>query len=75
MNVKELDGNRLMLIRNPHGNKGAEWTGDWSDKSSKWTERLKKLANFVDADDGMFWMSIEDYLYKFEDIYLCRVFD
>ena len=26
---------RLLQIRNPHGH--GEWTGDWSDQSSKWT--------------------------------------
>jgi hypothetical protein len=25
----------ILKIRNPHGS--GEWTGDWSDKSSKWT--------------------------------------
>ena len=30
---------RLIQIRNPWGFK--EWTGDWSDKSDKWTPELK----------------------------------
>jgi len=30
---------RLLQIRNPWGFK--EWSGDWSDKSDKWTPELK----------------------------------
>ncbi len=30
---------RLIQIRNPWGFK--EWTGDWSDKSDKWTPELR----------------------------------
>jgi hypothetical protein len=29
-----------------------EWTGDFSDKSDKWTNRLKGLVSYKDADDG-----------------------
>jgi calpain-15 len=34
-------GTRLLEIRNPWGEGGMEWTGDWSDKSPLWTEELK----------------------------------
>jgi hypothetical protein len=40
LDIKNLDGNKLLQLRNPHGNRGAEWTGDWSDNSFKWTTRL-----------------------------------
>jgi hypothetical protein len=36
-----------------------EWTGDWADKSSKWTPELKKRLGWSDKDDGIFWMPIE----------------
>mgnify|MGYP001012017519 CR=1 FL=1 len=42
--VANLDGYRLIKLRNPHGSEGAEWTGDWSDKSEKWTQRLLELV-------------------------------
>lgn len=34
-------GIRLLEIRNPWGEGGMEWTGDWSDRSPLWTEALK----------------------------------
>lgn len=39
VSLYEHNGLRLLKIRNPWGDQ--EWTGDWSDKSSKWTPELK----------------------------------
>jgi calpain-15 len=33
-------GDRLVEIRNPWGQGGMEWSGDWSDKSPLWTPAL-----------------------------------
>ncbi|XP_056101502.1 calpain-1 catalytic subunit-like [Rhinichthys klamathensis goyatoka] len=62
---------QLVRVLNPWG-KG-EWTGDWSDKSSLWDKvsekeqtRCRSLAN-----DGEFWMSMEDFTKNFEDIDIC----
>ena len=46
---------KLVKLRNPWG-KG-EWSGDWSDGCYKWTPQLKKQLNFVNQDDGSFFMS------------------
>lgn len=45
---------KLIRLRNPCGS--GEWTGDWSDKSQMWTDKLKKEVNFTDADDGLFFI-------------------
>ena len=34
-------GVNLVEMRNPWGQGGMEWNGDWSDKSPLWTETLK----------------------------------
>ena len=68
---KEIDGNRLMQLRNPWAK--FEWKGRWSDGSSDWTPRLKKMVNYVDKDDGCFWMAFEDFSKNFRNIYTCRL--
>jgi hypothetical protein len=71
----EVDGQRLLKLRNPPGDHG-EWQGDWSDNSPLWTARLRaKLGVVDDADDGTFWMSVDDFVFAFRSLYLCRWFD
>jgi hypothetical protein len=44
LNVKTISANgkevKLVQVRNPYGK--MEWTGDWSDTSSQWTEDTKR---------------------------------
>ena len=60
---------KLIQIRNPWGKK--EWQGDWSDKSSKWTESTKQQVDHQDKDDGCFWISFKDYLKFFYITTIC----
>ncbi|KAG7351855.1 calpain family cysteine protease [Nitzschia inconspicua] len=66
----EYDGKvRLLRIRNPHGQ--GEWKGDFSDKSSKWTDLM--LASGVSlprtmANDGTFWIDYDNFLLGFANI-------
>jgi len=60
---------RLVKLRNPHG--ATEWTGDWSDNSDKWTDEMKAQLNCEIKDDGIFYMSFEDFLVKFGNTSLC----
>jgi len=53
------DGTRLVRIRNPWGEEG--FHGDWSDASAKWTSILKNEVDYVNDNDGMYYISIEDY--------------
>lgn len=71
----EVDGTKLMMIRNPWGN--GEWTGDWSDDSELWTIRMQNLAGYTnfDKEDGIFWMDYEDFLDEFSEIYVCRTYN
>jgi len=60
-------------LRNPWGT--FEWTGDWSDKSTKWTPELKKQLNFVAADDGIFWMPVEDFCKFYAEVSVNHLYD
>lgn len=56
-----INGNtRLFKIRNPWSS--GEWTGKWSDKDNKnWTPELRKKYNVNIADDGVFYMELDDF--------------
>jgi hypothetical protein len=72
--VKEAFGNKLLNIRNPWGE--FEWDGDWSDKSDRWTDRMKQaLDPVLEDNDGTFWMSYEDVIKHFINISICRISD
>ena len=66
----EADGIRLVKVMNPWGKKRGEWTGDYSDDSPLWTRRLKsKIPDFQAGDDGIFWLTIEDWCTNFVSMY------
>ncbi len=72
--VYDEQGNevKLVLLRNPWGDQ--EWNGDWSDKSSLWTPELRKSAQYSDdKDDGIFYMSLQDFLKNFKYSTICSV--
>ena len=49
---------KLVNMRNPWGN--GEWSGDWSDSSSRWNT-VSGGRPTAKKNDGSFWMSIEDF--------------
>lgn len=61
---------RLMKMRNPWGS-GVEWKGDWSDHSSLWTPQLKQQLGWTDAVDGLFFISLDDYLSHYSHTSVC----
>lgn len=36
--------------------------GRWSESSDIWTQELKEQLQYEKADDGMFWINIEDFV-------------
>ncbi|XP_017641437.1 calpain-type cysteine protease DEK1 [Gossypium arboreum] len=74
LQVREVDGHKLVQIRNPWANE-VEWNGPWSDSSSEWTDRMRhKLKHVSQSKDGIFWMSWQDFQIHFRSIYVCRVY-
>jgi hypothetical protein len=62
---------KLLHVRNPYGFK--EWEGAWSDKSDLWTIEAKKVFGHVeDKDDGLFYISLQDFIQYFETVDICK---
>ncbi|RAL61314.1 hypothetical protein DID88_009450 [Monilinia fructigena] len=68
----EIDGQRLVLLRNPWGE--GEWKGAWSDGSKEWTPEWMKKLEHTFGDDGSFWMSYDDLLKKYQTFDRTRLF-
>ena len=61
----------LIKIRNSWGYQ--KWNGDWSNKSSLWGDEEKKQVGFKDKNDGMFYISFEDFYKYFKITTICYV--
>lgn len=72
MKAVDIDGQRLVLLKNPWG-KG-EWKGAWSDGSKEWTAEWLLKLNHRFGDDGNFWISYEDLLRKYQAFDRTRLF-
>ncbi|OAL40239.1 hypothetical protein AYO20_00659 [Fonsecaea nubica] len=72
MDAREVEGQRLLKLRNPWGKK--EWTGKWSDGSSEWTPEWMKLLDHKFGNDGIFWISYDDLLKKYQHFDRTRIF-
>ena len=72
MEAVEIDGVRLLKLRNPWGN--TEWRGPWSDGSSEWTPEWMSKLNHRFGDDGIFWISYQDLLRNYQHFDRTRLF-
>ena len=64
------NGTRLVRIRNTWGH--SEWLGAWADgDEDRWTQQVKaQVEDYVDADDGSFYMQLEDFVVHYNRLYL-----
>lgn len=72
MEAREIDGQRLLKLRNPWGR--TEWTGRWSDGSEEWTPEWMHKLNHKFGDDGVFWISYRDLLRHYQHFDRTRLF-
>jgi hypothetical protein len=72
MEAREIDGERLLKLRNPWGR--TEWTGRWSDGSEEWTPEWMKKLDHRFGDDGVFWISYKDLLRTYQHFDRTRLF-
>ena len=71
----EFGEERLIKLRNPF--REEEFHGDWSNNSNLWTDELKEKCEFNkeegEEDDGIFYMSFDDFIKYFESIDIAKV--
>jgi hypothetical protein len=72
MEAREIDGVRLLKLRNPWGR--TEWTGRWSDGSEEWTAEWMQKLNHKFGDDGVFWIHYNDLLSHYQHFDRTRLF-
>jgi len=72
MDAVEIKGHRLLKLRNPWGKK--EWDGRWSDGSSEWTAEWMAALDHKFGNDGVFWISYDDLLRKYQHFDRTRIF-
>eukprot|EP00826_Nyctotherus_ovalis_P009208 TRINITY_DN12426_c0_g1_i1.p1 TRINITY_DN12426_c0_g1~~TRINITY_DN12426_c0_g1_i1.p1 ORF type:complete len:623 (+),score=182.50 TRINITY_DN12426_c0_g1_i1:23-1870(+) len=76
LELAEFKDEILIRLRNPHGASGHEWDGDWSYSSSKWTEAARVKLHYHQSNQrgGTFWMSLLDFMFYYDNLYICRIF-
>jgi hypothetical protein len=69
-------GIKLLKLRNPWGK--YEWAGAWSDGSAEWKkypgvkmELQSLISRYQNADDGVFYISWDDFLKYFVQVDVC----
>ncbi|XP_078481907.1 uncharacterized protein LOC778758 isoform X1 [Ciona intestinalis] len=65
---------KLVQLRNPWGH--FSWKGDWSNESVLWQQN-PQLANQLfqrNADNGTFWMCLEDMMKYFDSVDICKIY-
>lgn len=62
---------RIIKIRNPWGE--FEWKGDWCDESTRWTGRVAAEVGLTSTNDGIFWMSVNDFTTQFSQLMTSKI--
>lgn len=72
--VKNLKGEkvRLVKLRNPWINE--KWKGEWSMKSQEWTQKKREILNYPyqEKEGNEFWIPLRNMMGYFEDMIVCK---
>ena len=71
--LKKSNGAEIKLLKMKNMWGTNEWVGDWSDSSTKWTQEFKKEVGLEPKQDGIFWISYEDYLQFYTTTHICKL--
>jgi len=67
LSAVEISGTKLFKMRNPWSTE--RYSGPWADNSSEWDSvaaDVKRLVEYSDADDGVFFMPVVTFKQNFE---------
>lgn len=67
MRVRKVENDHFYQLRNPHGEGGKVWNGDYSAHSPLLTNELKRALKYR-PQKGSFWMIEKDFFKYFTDI-------
>ena len=71
--VKNPNGDDIQLLKMKNLLGKNEWCGDWSDNSLKWTQEAMDHIKLEKKEDGIFWMSLNDYLQFYSCTHICHI--
>ena len=71
LDIKEFEEIKLIRMRNPWGSN--DFVGKWNQNSDFWSHSLKKQLDFKPEENGMFYMSYEEFLQSFESVNVCKI--
>ena len=64
---------RIVKLRNPWGE--GVWKGAWRYDDPNWTDSLRQQCGCTNEENGIFFMSLKDYLRQFYDYQICYFHD
>jgi hypothetical protein len=73
---KLKNGEKLIKVRNPHGNSGDfDWDGGykgrWHDNDSyRWTEEILRELNYTPKNDGTFFIDMQEFADSFTETWI-----
>ena len=74
-NIYEINSGKqsekLLKLSNPWGD--AEYSGDWSETSSKWTDELKEKLQYSEKKDGDFFISYDDFINYYGSLGIVKI--
>ena len=65
LSIHNIDGQRLLRLRNPWGRE--TYNSTWSDgDTSNWDENIRSQVPYVDANEGVFFIDLTTYHSQFK---------
>lgn len=71
--LKKPNGSEIQLVKMKNLWGTNEWIGDWSDESLKWTQEFKRAVGLHQKEEGVFWMSFDDYIQFYTTTHICQI--